>query len=175
MPLMELDEQCYAVNWALICNLQLHSTSRVWRWLLSTCSHCGAGSKYLSPSKIGRRRANVRINAPCNFHSFSTARRYFILYTRDPYITRSNMYDQELQPVSKNSIVIKSNGATRSTPRDRDQADLIRLGKRPVLRVGLTLAVKLLRRLMFLIYSVTSGSCRCWASAAPFSPPGKQS
>lgn len=59
------------------------------------------------------------------------------------------MYDQELQPVSKNSIVIKSNGATRSTPRDRDQADLIRLGKKPVLRVGLTLAVKLLRRLMF--------------------------
>lgn len=52
------------------------------------------------------------------------------------------MDDQELQPVSNNSVVIKSNAATQNGSADRDHADLIRLGKKPVLRVGLTLAVK---------------------------------
>lgn len=85
------------------------------------------------------------------------------------------MQDQELQPVIGNSVVIKSNGATQDGSVDRDRADLIRLGKKPVLRVGLALAVKLFRRLMRSFCSGTSGSCRYWASAAPFSPPGKQS
>ncbi|CAD6574116.1 MAG: hypothetical protein ASARMPREDX12_006387 [Alectoria sarmentosa] len=44
------------------------------------------------------------------------------------------MDDQELQPVSNNSVVIKSNAATQNGPADRDHADLIRLGKKPVLR-----------------------------------------
>lgn len=84
------------------------------------------------------------------------------------------MHGQELQPVSKNWVVIKGNDATQNGSVDLDRADLIRLGKKPVLRVGLELAVKLLRRLMYSTCSVTSGSCRCWASAAPFLPPGKQ-
>lgn len=46
------------------------------------------------------------------------------------------MQDQELQLVSKNSFVAKGNGATQNDL-DRDRADLIRLGKKPVLRVGL--------------------------------------
>lgn len=43
------------------------------------------------------------------------------------------MQDQELQLVSKNSFVAKGNGATQNDL-DRDRADLIRLGKKPVLR-----------------------------------------
>ena len=86
------------------------------------------------------------------------------------------MYDQELQAVSKDSVAIKSNGARRDSPVDRDRADLIRLGKKPVLRVGNALVIPLLQRLMVcFIFSVTSDSCQCWALAAPFSPPGKQS
>ena len=127
------------------------------------------------PSKIGRKRANIRINnASGNFYLSSTVPRLFIPYTRIPSIARSNMDDQELQPVSNNSILIKSNATTQNGSADRDHADLIRLGKKPVLRVGLTLAVKSLPRLIGSICSVTSGSCRCWASAAPFWPPGKQ-
>lgn len=49
-----------------------------------------------------------------------------------------------------NSVVIKSNGGTQNGSVDRDQADLIRLGKKPVLRVGLELFVSLLRGLGFL-------------------------
>lgn len=85
------------------------------------------------------------------------------------------MYDQELQPVSKNFAAIKSNGATPNGSVDRDRADLMRLGKKPVLRVRLALAVKILRRLMCSICSVTLDSCQCWASVALFSPLGKQS
>ena len=54
------------------------------------------------------------------------------------------MHDQELQPVSKNPVAIKSNGATQSGSLDRDRADLIRLGKKPVLRVSLVIAINLL-------------------------------
>ena len=52
------------------------------------------------------------------------------------------MHDQELQPVSRDFSGIKSNGATKSGSVDRDRADLIRLGKKPVLRVGLVGAVE---------------------------------
>ena len=54
------------------------------------------------------------------------------------------MHDQELQPVSKKSVAIKDNGATQHASLDRDRADLIRLGKKPVLRVGLVKAVSFL-------------------------------
>ena len=57
------------------------------------------------------------------------------------------MDDQELQPISNNSVVIKSNDAIQSGPVDRDRADLIRLGKKPVLRVGLAFPVKFSPRL----------------------------
>lgn len=42
---------------------------------------------------------------------------------------------QELQPVSKDSVTIKSDGAMEKGCVDRDRADLIRLGKKPVLKV----------------------------------------
>lgn len=58
------------------------------------------------------------------------------------------MHDQELQPIPNNSIVNKDNSATQNGSVDRDQADLIRLGKKPVLRASHTLAVKLLRKLI---------------------------
>ena len=48
------------------------------------------------------------------------------------------MQDQELQPVFQDSPIPKSSGTMRI---DRDRADLIRLGKRPVLRVGLSLPI----------------------------------
>ena len=51
----------------------------------------------------------------------------------------SNSYDEELQPVSSNFVAIKSNATTQSGSVDRDRADLIRLGKTPVLKVGLEL------------------------------------
>ena len=51
------------------------------------------------------------------------------------------MHDQELQPVFKNSVAIKSNGTTQNSSLDQDRADLIRLGKKPVLRVGPVLPV----------------------------------
>ena len=60
-------------------------------------------------------------------------------YTQNSIMATSNSYDSELQPVSSNFIAIKSNGATQSGPADRDRADLIRLGKNPVLKVGLEL------------------------------------
>lgn len=44
------------------------------------------------------------------------------------------MHGQELQPVSKNWVVIKGNDATQNGSVDLDRADLIRLGKKPVLR-----------------------------------------
>ena len=47
------------------------------------------------------------------------------------------MHDQELQPLSLNLSGIKSSGATESGHANRDRADLIRLGKKPVLRVSL--------------------------------------
>ena len=50
------------------------------------------------------------------------------------------MDDQELQPVSRDFSGIKSSGATNTV--DRDRADLIRLGKKPVLRVSLLGAVE---------------------------------
>lgn len=53
---------------------------------------------------------------------------------------------------------------------ERDEADLMRLGKRPVLKVRLYLSAALtfsdLRRTF---HSVDSDSCRCWASAVPSS------
>ena len=52
------------------------------------------------------------------------------------------MEDQELQPISRTFSGIKSNGATRNGYIDRDRADLIRLGKKPVLRVSLLGAVE---------------------------------
>lgn len=52
------------------------------------------------------------------------------------FIVRSKMYDQELQPVAKKFVTINSNGASRNGSMDRDRADLIRLGKKPVLKVG---------------------------------------
>ena len=48
----------------------------------------------------------------------------------------SNRYDEELQPVSNNFVAIKSNAAMKSDSLDRDRADLRRLGKKPVLKVG---------------------------------------
>ena len=52
------------------------------------------------------------------------------------------MPDQELQPISKHSVVVKSNRGSKSDLSDRDRTDLIRLGKKPVLRVGLERPVK---------------------------------
>ena len=54
------------------------------------------------------------------------------------------MDDQELQPVPRSFSGIKSSGATNSGSVDRDRADLIRLGKKPVLRVSVFGAVDLL-------------------------------
>ena len=88
-------------------------------------------------------------------------------------IARLNMDDHELQPVSRDTV-IRSKGATRNDSLDPDRADLFRLGKKPVLRVGPALAAKLLRRLMGPIRSVTLGSCPYWALAALFSPHGRQ-
>ena len=45
-------------------------------------------------------------------------------------------FDMELQSVFKDTG-IRNNGRTRTDPLDRDRADLLRLGKKPVLRVGL--------------------------------------
>ena len=62
-------------------------------------------------------------------------------------MAKSDMYDQELQTVSNPFVAIKSNDATENDSVDRDRADLIRLGKKPVLRVGLSLATRPSRRL----------------------------
>lgn len=88
-------------------------------------------------------------------------------------MARFNLDDHELQPVSRD-IALRGNGATRNDSLDPDRADLFRLGKKPVLRVGPTLAVKLLRRLMGPILSVILASCPSWALAAPFSPHGRR-
>lgn len=40
-----------------------------------------------------------------------------------------------MQSVSKKPVTIKSDGATEKGSVDRDRADLIRLGKKPVLKV----------------------------------------
>lgn len=80
------------------------------------------------------------------------------------------MHDQELQRVSKESVLVNRNGATE----DSDRADMVRLGKKPVLRVGPAMIGNFLPRLMCSVYSVTLGSCPCWDSAAPFLRPGKQ-
>ena len=81
-----------------------------------------------------------------NFNLNCAVHHLFIAYTRNHSIARFNMDDQELQPVSKNSAAIKSNGATPNGSVDRDRADLMRLGKKPVLRVRLALAVKILTK-----------------------------
>ncbi len=114
-------------------------------------------SLYLNPRKSVRRgrifvsMCLAALNLNCAVHHL------FIAYTRNHSIAGFNMYDQELQPVSKNFAAIKSNGATPNGSVDRDRADLMRLGKKPVLRVRLALAVKFLRRLMCSICSVTFG------------------
>ena len=57
---------------------------------------------------------------------------------------------------------------------DRDEADLARLGKKPVLKVSLwPLTLNLIFRLMAVICSADLGSCRYWASVVPFSSPGR--
>ena len=48
-----------------------------------------------------------------------------------------NMHDQELQQICEHSVVVKSNCGLKSDGSDRDRTDLIRLGKKPVLKVGL--------------------------------------
>ena len=88
-------------------------------------------------------------------------------------MARFNMGDLELQTMSRD-IVSRGNGATRNDSLDPDRADLFRLGKKPVLRVCPVLAVKLLARLMGPIPSVILASCPSWASAAQFSPHGRQ-
>ena len=88
-------------------------------------------------------------------------------------MARFNMDDHELQPMSRD-IFSRGNGATRNDSQDPDRADLFRLGKRPVLRVGPAFAVKLLPRLMGPNLSVILASCPSWALAALFSPHGRQ-
>ena len=88
-------------------------------------------------------------------------------------MARFNMDDHELQPMSRD-IISRGNGATRNDSLDPDRADLFRLGKKQVLRVGHALAVKLLPRLMGPILSVILASCPSWALAALFSPHGRQ-
>ena len=85
----------------------------------------------------------------------------------------SDRYDQELQPMSNTFVAIKSNAAMQSGSVDRDRADLIRLGKKPVLKVGFEIPLDIIRKLMDSICSAILGSCRCWVSVAPFSLPGK--
>ena len=58
------------------------------------------------------------------------------------FMATFNMDDYELQPMSRD-IVSRGNGATRNDSLDPDRADLFRLGKKPVLRVGPALAVEL--------------------------------
>ncbi len=56
----------------------------------------------------------------------------------------------------------------RSGPLDRDQADLLRLGKKPILKVRRSYARQLIMGLK-LASSEILDSCRCWASVAPSS------
>ena len=93
-----------------------------------------------NPSEEGE----VSIHARGHFFSILCSPSSFVIYISSPSVTNSSMHDQELQPVSKNSVAIKNNGATQNGSLDRDRADLIRLGKKPVLRVGLVIAVNLL-------------------------------
>jgi len=60
---------------------------------------------------------------PCSLHNLSSPE-----YT---------MQDLEMDSVSKNPEIIGSNGTAKDIIEDRDRADLIRLGKRPVLKVTL--------------------------------------
>ena len=60
-------------------------------------------------------------------------------------MARFNMDDYELQPVSRD-MVSRGNGATRNDSLDPDRADLFRLGKKPVLRVGPALACQVVTK-----------------------------
>lgn len=67
-------------------------------------------------------------------------------------------------PASK----LKNN--TQQSVAERDEAELMRLGKRPVLKVRLYLSMDLIfLDLRHKLYSADSGSCHCWASAVPSS------
>ena len=58
--------------------------------------------------------------------------------------------------------------------RQNDDNDLVRLGKKPVLKVFALLLYRLARNTFFnFAGSVTLVSCPCWASAVQSSSPGK--
>ena len=71
------------------------------------------------------------------------------------------MDDQELQPMPTKSVVFKSRGGIQSGSSDRDRVDMIRMGKQPVLRVGLVVPLIYLQRLTHARCSVTSDLCQC--------------
>lgn len=84
------------------------------------------------------------------------------------------MDDQEMQPVQKHPVVIqKSHSVSQDGTQDRDRADLLRLGKLPVLRVGLPLSCEFLNTEIDRFREILA-SCQCWVSVALFLPPGKQ-
>ena len=71
---------------------------------------------------------------------------------------------------------VKVSGHEYTTEVDRDEVDLLRMGKKPVLKVGIERIYyqdKLM--LSLIIYSGGLGLCRCWDLAVPSLSPGRAS
>lgn len=72
--------------------------------------------------------------------------------------------------------VVKVSGHEYTTDVDRDEVDLLRMGKKPVLKVELErTSHQDGHRLSPIINSGDLGLCRCWDSAVPSSSPGRVS
>ena len=121
------------------CNFPLREFANGCHQCAALAARCPTISALGNPSE-----GEVSIHARDHFFSILCSPPSFVTYTSSPPVANSSMHDQELQPVSKKSVAIKDNGATQHSSLDRDRADLIRLGKKPVLRVGLVKAVSFL-------------------------------
>ncbi len=70
--------------------------------------------------------------------------------------------------------IVKVSGHAYTTEADRDEVDLLRMGKKPVLKVEIERASYQDNLMLSLIInSGDLGSCRYWDLAVPFSSPGR--